>query len=75
MRFFSDLWPLNAPTSAKSGLYKMLADLYDSKQRYTCFRLLLFSDINISQGGVLTCSAVDVHFLSNILPSLSVKEF
>jgi len=45
---------------------------------YTCFRLSLFSDINVSQGSVATlvrCGGIfNANFIANFLTSQSVKE-
>jgi len=45
---------------------------------YTCFRLSLFSDINISQGSVATlvrCGGIfNANFIANFLTSQPVKE-
>ena len=45
---------------------------------YTCFRLSLFSDINVSQGSVATlvrCGGIfNANFFANFLTSQPVKE-
>jgi len=45
---------------------------------YTCFRLSLFSDINVSQGSVATlmrCGGIfNANFIANLLTSQPVKE-
>ena len=46
---------------------------------YTCFRLSLFSDVNISQGSVATlvrCGEIfNANFIANFLTSQPVKEY
>ena len=46
---------------------------------YTCFRLSLFSDINVSQGSVATltrCGGIfNANFIANFLTSQPVKNY
>ena len=58
--------------------YSLFLKKNNNEYHYTCFRYLLFSDINVSQGSVATlvrCGGIfNANFIENFLTSQPVKE-